>query len=229
MLQKKKKLSKKEIKEDKLINFYKSSVDFFEKYQSKIFIYAGVVVIVAAAIYFYLNQKNVNDEKAGLELSRIMTLYDKGSYLEAIEGIQGTNIVGLKNLITEYGGTENGETAKIYLANCYSFLSNYEEAFKYYEDYNGSIDYFKAASLAGQASYYAMKGDYDKASNLYIDASKQSQVNSQNPDYLLNAGIYLMKIGEKDEAKILFNKIKDDYSSSLANREVDKYLAVINW
>jgi tetratricopeptide (TPR) repeat protein len=228
MLQKKKKLSKKEIKEDKLINFYKSSVDFFEKYQSKIFIYAGVVVVVAAAIYFYLNQKNMNDEKAGLELSRIMTLYDKGSYLEAIEGIQGTNIIGLKNLVTEYGGTENGETAKIYLANCYSFLSNYEEAFKYYEDYNGSIDYFKAASLAGQASYYAIKGDYDKASNLYIDASKQSQVNSQNPDYLLNAGIYLMKIGEKDEAKILFNKIKDDYSSSLANREVDKYLAVIN-
>lgn len=229
MLQKKKKLSKKEIKEDKLINFYKSSVDFFEKYQSKIFIYAGVVVVVAAAIYFYLNQKNVNDEKAGLELSRIMTLYDKGSYLEAIEGIQGTNIIGLKNLVTEYGGTENGETAKIYLANCYSFLSNYEEAFKYYEDYDGSIDYFKAASLAGQASYYAMKGDYDKASNLYLDASKQSQVNSQNPDYLLNAGIYLLKIGEKDEAKILFNKIKDDYSSSLANREVDKYLAVINW
>jgi len=37
-----------------------------------------------------------------------------------------------------------------------------------------------------------------------------------------------MKIGEKDEAKILFNKIKDDYSSSLANREVDKYLAAIN-
>ena len=153
MLQKKKKLSKKEIKEDKLINFYKSSVDFFEKYQSKIFIYAGVVVVVAAAIYFYLNQKNVNDEKAGLELSRIMTLYDKGSYLEAIEGIQGTNIIGLKNLVMEYGGTENGETAKIYLANCYSFLSNYEEAFKYYEDYNGSIDYFEAASLAGQAGY----------------------------------------------------------------------------
>jgi len=228
MLQKKKKLSKKEIKEDKLINFYKSSVDFFEKYQSKIFIYAGVLVVVVAAIYFYLNQKNVNDEKAGLELSRIMTIYDKGSYLEAIEGIQGTNIIGLKNLVAEYGGTENGETAKIYLANCYSFLSNYDEAFKYYDDYNGSIDYFKAASLAGQAGYYAMKGDYDKASNLYLKASKQSQVNSQNPDYILNAGICFMKIGEKDEAKILFNKIKDDYSSSLANREVDKYLAAIN-
>ena len=81
MLQKKKKLSKKEIKEDKLINFYKSSMDFFEKYQSKIFIYAGVLVIVVAVIIWYQNQKSENDAKAGLELSRIMTLYDQGAYL----------------------------------------------------------------------------------------------------------------------------------------------------
>lgn len=228
MLQKKKKLSKKEIKEDKLINFYKSSVDFFEKYQSKIFIYLGVLVVVAAAVYFYLNQKSINDDKAALELSRIMPLYDQGEYLEAVEGKQGTNIIGLKNLVEEYSGTENGETAKIYLADCYASLGNYEEAFNYYKDYDGSIDYFEAASLAGQAGYYAMKGDYEKAANLYLNASKQSLVNSQNPDYMLNAGIYFLKIGEKDEAKILFNKIKEDYSTSLANREVDKYLATIN-
>jgi len=228
MLQKKKKLSKKEIKEDKLINFYKSSMDFFEKYQSKIFIYAGVLVIVVAVIIWYQNQKSENDAKAGLELSRIMTLYDQGSYLEAIEGKQGTNIIGLKRLLDEYSGTENGETAKIYLANCYSFLGKYDEAFKYYEDYNGSIDYFKAASLAGQAGHYAMNGDYEKAANLYLNASKQSSVNSQNPDYMLNAGIYFLKADEKDEAKILFDKIKEDYSTSLANREVDKYLATIN-
>jgi len=228
MLQKKKKLSKKEIKEDKLINFYKSSLNFFEKYQSKIFIYVGVLVVAAAAVYFYENQKIINDDNAALELSRIMPLFDQSAYLEAIEGKQGTNIMGLKNLVEEYSGTENGETAKIYLADCYSFLGNYEEAFKYYKDYDGSIDYFEAASLAGQAGYYAINGDFDKAANLYLNASKQSQVNSQNPDYMLNAGICFLKIGEIDEAKILFNKIKEDYSTSLANREVDKYLAAIN-
>ena len=203
-------------------------MDFFEKYQSKIFIYAGVLVIVVAVIIWYQNQKSENDAKAGLELSRIMTLYDQGSYLEAIEGKQGTNIIGLKRLVDEYSGTENSETAKIYLANCYSFLGKYDEAFKYYEDYNGSIDYFKAASLAGQAGHYAMNGDYEKAANLYLNASKQLSVNSQNPDYMLNAGIYFLKADEKDEAKILFDKIKEDYSTSLANREVDKYLATIN-
>ena len=57
MLQKKKKLSKKEIKEDKLLTFYNSSADFFEKYKSKILTYAGVLIIVAVGVYLYLNYK----------------------------------------------------------------------------------------------------------------------------------------------------------------------------
>jgi len=227
MLQKKKKLSKKEIKEDKLINFYKSAVVFFEKYKNKIFMYAGVLVAVAAIVYFYVNQKSESNEKAGLELSRIMPLYDQGAYLEAIEGKQGTNIIGLKRIVEEYSGSENGETAKIYLANCYAFLGNYDEAIKYYKDYSGSIDYFEAASLAGQAGYYAVQEDFEKAANLFLQASKMSEINSQNPDYLLNAGIYYLKAGEKEEAKILFDRIKEDYTNSLAYREVDKYLAMI--
>jgi tetratricopeptide (TPR) repeat protein len=228
MLQKKKKLSKKEIKEDKLITYFYSAENFFTKYKNKILPYSGVILIAVVAVYFYLNQKAENNEKAGIELSRIMGTFKQGLYLESIEGKQGTNIIGLKSIVEEYGGTENGETAKIYLANCYAYLGNYEEAIKYYENYNGSIDYFKAAALAGRAGYYASKNEYEKAADLYLEASKLSEINSQNPDYLLNAGIYYMKSGNKDEAKILFSRIKEDYTSSLANREVDKYLSLIN-
>ncbi len=227
MLQKKKKLSKKEIKKDSLLELYESSIEFFEKYKSKIMLYAGVLVVAVAAVYFYLNQKSQTNEKAGLELSRIMSIYDQGSYLEAIEGKQGTNVIGLKNLVNEYDGTENGETAKIYLANSYAFLGNYEDAFKYYSDYNGSIDYFKATALAGEAGYYANKNEFQKAADLFLKASKKSDVNSQNPDYLLNAGINYLKAGDKEDAKIVFSKIKDDYATSLAFRDVDKYLSMI--
>ncbi|GIK61276.1 MAG: hypothetical protein HND39_09840 [Ignavibacteriota bacterium] len=227
MLQKKKKLSKKEIKKDSLLELYESSIEFFEKYKSKIMLYAGVLVVAVAAVYFYLNQKSQTNEKAGLELSRIMSIYDQGSYLEAIEGKQGTNVIGLKNLVNEYDGTENGETAKIYLANSYAFLGNYEDAFKYYSDYNGSIDYFKATALAGEAGYYANKNEFQKAADLFLKASKKSDVNSQNPDYLLNAGINYLKAGDKEDAKIVFSKIKEDYSTSLAFRDVDKYLSMI--
>jgi len=227
MLQKKKKLSRKEIKEDKLLNFYKTAVVFFEKYKNKILVYAGVLVAVTAIVYFYLNQKSESNEQAGLELSRIMPLYDQGSYLEAIEGRVGTNIIGLKKLVEDYSGSENGETAKIYLANSYAFLGNYDDAYKYYKEYSGNIDYFEATSLAGQAGYFAAKQDFEKAADLFLQASKMSQVNSQNPDYLLNAGICYLKAGEKEEAKILFNRIKENYTTSLAYREVDKYLSMI--
>jgi len=45
--------------------------------------------------------------------------------------------------------------------------------------------------------------------------------------YLLNAGINYLKAGDKEDAKIVFSKIKEDYSTSLAFRDVDKYLSMI--
>ncbi|MBT8380880.1 MAG: hypothetical protein HKP17_13545 [Ignavibacteriaceae bacterium] len=227
MLQKKKKLSKKELKEDKLVTFVNKSTNFYEEYKNKIFTYGAIAVVAIAAVYFYINQKTEDNLKAGVELSRVLTLYEQGSYLEAIEGRQGSNIIGLKKIVEEYGSTENGETAKIYLANAYSYVGNQEEAIKYYEDYSGSIDYLKAASLAGQAGHYASIGEFEKAAELYFSAAKVSKLNAENPNYLLNAGIYKLKIGNEEEAAALFNQIKDDYANSAASREVSKYLAQI--
>jgi tetratricopeptide (TPR) repeat protein len=227
MLQKKKKITRKELKEDKLVTFVNKSTSFFEEYKNKIVTYGAVVVVAIAAVYFYLNQRAEDNLKAATELSRVLPLYEQGSYLEAIEGRQGTNIIGLKKIVEDYGSTENGETAKIYLANAYNYLGNQEEAIKYYEEYDGSIDYLRAASLAGRAGYYAGSGDYEKAADMYLSAAKISELNAENPNYLLNAGIYYMKIGNEEEAEAVFNQIQDEYATSVAGREVNKYLAQI--
>lgn len=228
MITKKKKLSRKEIKEDKLVSFVYKAQSFYEDYKNKIFTYGAVIVVAVALAYFYVNQKRTDNENAGVELSRTMILYDQGTYLQAIEGQQGSNIVGLKKIVEEYGGTENGESAKIFLANSYSFLGNYEEALKYYEDYSGSIDYFKAAAIAGRAGFYASKNDYEQAADLYLEAAGVTEVNAQNSEYLLNAGINLLKAGNKEEAKTLFETIKEKYSTSVAGREIGQYLALVN-
>ncbi|MCZ7614235.1 MAG: hypothetical protein M5T52_12055 [Ignavibacteriaceae bacterium] len=122
MLQKKKKLSKKEIKKDSLLELYESSIEFFEKYKSKIMLYAGVLVVAVAAVYFYLNQKSQTNEKAGLELSRIMSIYDQGSYLEAIEGKQGTNVIGLKISLMNMMGQKMVRQPKYILLTRMHFL-----------------------------------------------------------------------------------------------------------
>lgn len=228
MLTKKKKLSKKEIKEDKLVSFYYKAYGYFEENTSRILIYAGALVVIALAVYFYINHRIENNKLAGQQLGLVMDSYDSGNYLEAIEGKAGTNMIGLKKIVEEYGNSENGEIAKIYLANSYNRLQKFDEALKYYKDYDGGIALFKAAALAGQANYYAMKNDYEKAADLYKDASRVSETDAHNPDYLLQAGINYMLAGKNTEAKSQFEKIRKDYRTSTAFRETEKYWPVVN-
>lgn len=228
MLTKRKKLSKKQIKEDKLVTTYYQAVGYFDENRNRIFIYVGALAIVVIAVILFMNYKSSRNETASTQLARVMTIYDGGAYLEAIEGKAGTKLVGLKKIVEEYGSTENGEIAKIYLANSYNNLGKIEEAKKYYEDYSGSNDVFKATALAGEAAYYASKKDYEKAGDLYKKAAYVSEENVMNPDYLLRAGINYMDAGNKEEAKDLFNKIKKDYNTSTAFREIEKYLPIVD-
>lgn len=227
MLTKKKKLSRKEIKEDKLVSTYYKAYGYFEENRSRVVTAVVILFAVLALVYFYINNRMENNRIAGQELSRIMNIYDQGSYLEAIEGREGTNIIGLKKLVEDYGSSENGELAKIYLANSYNFLGRNDEALEYYEDYSGDNETFKATSLAGQAGIYAYRQDYGKAADLYLKASRVSEENPLNPEYMLNAGINYMNAGEDDEAKELFESIRKDYPTSTAFREVDRYLSQI--
>ena len=228
MLTKKKKLSKREIKEDRLVTTYYKVYNYFNENKNRIGIYAGGLLVVIAAIYFYMNSKTENNIQAGIQLSRVMGLYDAGAYLEAIEGRQGTNIVGLKKIVSEFGSTENGETAKIYLANSYQMLGNVEEAFKYYEDYGGSNKIFKATAISGEAGYYADKKEYDKAADLFLSASRVGKENVLNPEYMLKAAVNFINAGKKEDAKDLLETIRQDYKTSTAFREVDKYLTLVN-
>ncbi|RPI72819.1 MAG: tetratricopeptide repeat protein, partial [Ignavibacteriales bacterium] len=177
MLTKKKKLSRKEIKEDKLVSGYYKAYGYFEENRTRVVTAAGILIAVIALVYFYINNRIENNNIAGTQLSRVMSLYDQGSYLEAIEGREGTNIAGLKKIVDDYGSTENGELAKVYLANAYNFLGRNDEALKYYEDYSGSNETFKATALAGQAGIFSFREEYEKAADLYLKASRVSEDN----------------------------------------------------
>jgi len=225
MLKKRKKITKHNIKEDKLITTFNNTLAFVDEYKSKIMLYGGITLVAAFLIIFFVNRNIQHNQKAGLELSRMIGIYDNGSYLEAINGKLGTNFLGFKKIVEEYGSTENGEIAKIYLANSYSLLGKYEDAYKIFKDYSGSINMYKAASLAGQADYFVANKDYEEAAELYNNASLVSELNALNPEYLLKAGINYLKIGNKAKAKELFNLIKVNYKTSGVANQVDKYLA----
>lgn len=228
MLTKQKKLSKKEMKEDKLLNLSAQTVDFVNENKQKIVIWAVSLVVVVIVVLLYVRNVNDNNASAGVALSRVMNLYDNSQYQQAIDGVPAQNIKGLKSIVDEFGSTENGEIAKIYLANAYFMTGKLEEAYNSYNDYGGDIEFFEAASIAGQAGYFASKEEYEKAADLYRQASRISEENILNPEYMLKASINYIKAGDKEEAKNLLDIIKKDYTASPAYREADKYLAQVN-
>ena len=227
MLEKKKKITKKEIKQDTLVTTYYKVYNFFLEHQAKILIALAAVALIVVSIVIYSNKRSSDNLTAANLLAKVIPLYDAGQYQQAIEGIKAQNIVGLKSIVENYGSTEQGETAKIYLANCYLFLNKIDSAYEMFKDYDGSNPLFKAASLAGQAAYYETKKEYEKAVDAYKDAAKISKENPLNADYLLKAGINLLRLNKKSEAKTIFELIKKDYKNYPEAREVERYIVQV--
>lgn len=228
MLTPKKKIAaKKELKQDALVTFYFRAIEVFDTYKKQIGMGLGVFVVAVALIVFYFVNRHNKNIEASAELTKIVTVYESGAYNEAINGNKQLKVLGLKGIVEKYGSTEVGENAKVYLANAYFYLGKFDEAMKYYDDFSGGNETFKAASIAGVASCLEAKDKYEDAAEKYEKAASISKNNVQNPDYLLRAGVDFMKVNKNDKAKELFAKIKSDYKQSFAIREVERYLTVL--
>jgi tetratricopeptide (TPR) repeat protein len=228
VLAKKRKLSKKEIKEDKLVTTFYEAKSFYEKNQTAIFAVVGAVAALIAVILFYSSRVDEKNLAASTELTRVLPTYNAGLYQQAIDGKPGTKEIGLLKIVDEYGGSEQGELARIYLANAYYFTGQVDKALEQYDSYSGNDDIMIAAALAGKAGCYETKGDYEEAAKLFEKAANVSKYVPANGEYLLNAGINLIKINKYNKAKVLLNKVKKDYPTTMAAREVEKFLAIVN-
>lgn len=225
MLKQRKSIKRKQIKEDKLVTSYYNVIDFYNKYKSNINIISIVVAVIIIAAFFYFRNQGEANSKAGIELAEVMPVYDEGSYLEAIEGRPGTTLIGLKAIVEEYGSSENGETAKIYLGNAYYYLGKIDEALAAYDDYSGDNPQLKATGYAGVAACYEKKEDFESAAEYYLKAADVSDENILTPRYLVNAGINLLKTGKNEEAEKYFKQVKSDYGKSVFVKDIDRYIA----
>ena len=227
MLAKKKKLSKKEIQEDKLVTTFYEAKSFYEENQTMIFSVIGGLIFVVAALLFYTSKAEENNKLASTELAKVYETYNAGLYQQAIDGKPGTQELGLLKIVDEYGGSDQGELARILLANSYFYTEQYDKALEAFDNYSGNDDLMIASALAGKASCYEVDGKFDEAAKYFEKASKVGKYVPANPNYLLNAGINYIKVGNSSEAKSSLTRIKNDYATSSASREVDKYLAQI--
>ncbi len=225
MLAPKKKITKKEIKQDKLVETYFKLKTFFEDNQKTIMIVAGSIVVVILLAIYLVNRSKEREVESTTLLGKVIGLYEQGQYQQAIDGVPARNIKGLKYIAEEFGSTESGEAAKILLANAYFNLGKIDDALKYYEDYAGDNKLFKMTSFAGLAACYESKGDKVQAAEYYLKAAKVADSEIYTPEYLLYSARLFAEIGQKDKSKKLIEQIKKEFPNSSQARDYERFVA----
>lgn len=226
MLKPKKRISKKEIKEDRLVTSYFEATSWYETNKKIVNGVLAGVVVLAILIVAYVNNVNSNNQKATTELGKVLPYYDQGKYDLAINGNLQENIRGFQSIVDNYGSTKAGELAGFYLANCYFAQGDYEKALKYYLNVNVKDDLISASSLAGAGACYEAKGDHAKAASFYEKAAFMSSKDVNVPENMFHAAQNHILAGNKEKAVELLKKVKKDFPNSSVTRDIDRWIAV---
>jgi tetratricopeptide (TPR) repeat protein len=136
MLRPKKKITKRQLKEDALVTSYAKVRSFYDEHRRTISISITAAAVVIIALVVYVKNRQENSDAALARLGAIQTYFDSGQYQLALAGVPERNIPGLAAIVDEFGGSPGGEIARFYLANVYYKLGEYDQALSQFEEFS---------------------------------------------------------------------------------------------
>jgi tetratricopeptide (TPR) repeat protein len=228
MLRPKKKISKREMKEDALVTTYIQVRTLYEEHKRTVSIALTAIVVLVIAGVVYINNEKANSEKATTELGKVFPLYDSGQFQKAIDGVPEQNIAGLKYLIANYGGTRSGDFGHFLLANCYYQLRKYDDALKQFQDFGTDDPLFSASRLAGMAQCYEALGKTAEAADNFEKAATKYPRLASAAEYLSDAARNYATVGKKEHALELYKRLKKNYPTTSFGRDADRFIAQLS-
>ncbi|HEX9935312.1 MAG TPA: tetratricopeptide repeat protein [bacterium] len=214
MLRPRKKLAKKEIKEDALVTTIFKVQRLYSTYRKQIEI--GLIAVLAVVVLggLMLRSKKSAERQASARLGLTEPAYFSGEYQRVIPE--------LTSIQEKYPGTPSAGEAVFYLGNAQFAVGNLDQAEacfrRYAEDY-GQNRAFKASSLAGMAAVQEARKQYEKAAVLYEKAGRNYQDLFSAPSYLMNAGRCYAAANDIAKGKQLYQILLDKYPDSNAAQE----------
>ena len=191
---------------------------FFEKNKKAIII---TVVAIIAIVVLGILAKNYYFEpranEASTELAKSQELFQQQDYAKALEGFQ--------KVAAEYGSTDAGNLAQLYIGLCQAQLGKWQEAVNALESFSARDDQMISPAAEGAlGNAYANLNQLDKAVEHLKKAASKADNNSLSPTWLIQAGEILENQGKKAEALKLYQEVKDKYFNSMQYQTIDAYI-----
>ena len=214
-------------KHDELVNVENaltSTEVFIEKYQKQLIYGVGTVVfVILIALLFHNYYLQPREVAAENEMYKSQGYFAKDSFRIALEG-SGSESIGFKEIVSEYGITASGKLAAAYAGICYYKLGQYDNAVKYLSQFDGKDSYFAVSVIGLTGDCYVEMGETSKAIS-YFDKAGEKNNAVMSPIYLKKAGLVYESINQPEKAEKEYTKIKDNYPKSPEASDIDKYLA----
>jgi tetratricopeptide (TPR) repeat protein len=228
MLRPKKKISKRQLKEDALVTTYVKLTSFYDANKRNISIALTALVIAVFALVIYFKNRSENNEKAIAALGAIFETFDAGQFQTAVDGIPEKNIPGLKSIVDNYGGSATGDLARFYLASAYAHLGRIDEALKEYGDCSAPGELLSVARLSGIGSCYESKGMFKEAAGSFEKAATQYPKDVNAAENLNDAARDYGQAGDREKAIELYKRIKKNYPATAFARDADRFIAQLS-
>ena len=155
---------------------------FFEKYKKAIIgAVVAIVVIVVACILLNTYYFAPRQDEASTELGKAQELFQQEQYDKALAGFQ--------KVAADYGSTDAGNLANLYIGLCQANLGKWQEAVNALESFSGKgDDMISPAAEGALGNAYANLKQLDKAVEHLKKAASMADNNSLSPTFLIQAG-----------------------------------------
>lgn len=223
MLKPRKKITKRQIKEDPLVTTYFKSIDFIREHSQKITTGLLILFAIIVLIIFLVRSKRIADLDASEQLAKANVELSQNKTQEAIDI--------LLNMIDNYSGTNSAATGVYLLAKAYYEKGDYDKSLLHFERYlddYGDDKILASAALTGIGSSYEQLGKYLEAAKSYEKGANKYPEHFNAAQQLFDAGRCYMLQSQFAQAKKCYQLIIDNYANSNLKNDAELYLAKLS-
>ena len=207
------------MKEDKLVTYYFKSIDYINQNSKVVYGVALGIIAVIVLSYMFMGSRRTAEINASVELTKARAEIDNANHVKAIDI--------LKNMIINYGGTENAGRGTFYLANILFEQNKPEEAIEYYKEYLDDYEddiIISSSSYSGLGACYEEMKNYEQAANYYLKGAKKYSEHFEAPGLLMSAGRCYKLVNNNEKAKNIYQKVVADYPKTRFKQDAEVYI-----
>ena len=208
MLKPKRKITKKEIKKDPLLETVYKGQKLFEEKRNFISITAVILFSVFVTVFLVQSIKRNKEDEANKIMSTAMSLYQNDNFSEAL--------LTFDNLISDFENTIDGKKALFYSAKINMNAGRSIEARKFAQDYleTGNSSAHTLGSFLILAEINEIAGEFFDAATNYLKASKISNSDIVTNRILIKALSCFILDQDFDQASKIISELDNRISSN---------------